>query len=121
MVEITNDDELKAWLRDRPAEDYALIAARVALRVFPMLGPVLDYDAYRRRVVIILPVFRALSVASFSGTWPAQAIEVRNAATLAARAASAAPRAADHAATDAAAAAAAAARTTVAYATAARP
>ena len=66
-----------------------LIAARAALRVFPLISPVLEQNAGETRATVVLPVCRAIAVASVAATGPALATEVRYAANHAAAAAAA--------------------------------
>ena len=90
MPEITNRDSLEARLRIRPPEDAVLIAVRTALRLLPLIGQVLDTDTERRRATALLPALRALRVATVAGTRPKLAVQLREAAQAAARAATAA-------------------------------
>ncbi|MGD1922909.1 MAG: hypothetical protein ACFB03_01795 [Paracoccaceae bacterium] len=83
MVEITNANELEVWLQHRPREDAVLIAARAALRAFPLLAPMIESNAETNRVTILLPVLRASAVASVAGTWPTRTAELLNAARAA--------------------------------------
>ena len=106
MVEINNGEELETWLNGRPRDDAALIAGRVALRVFPLLAPVIERNAEETRANIILPVCRAMAVASVAGIWPTLATEVRLATAAAFRAVAGAANATSSAANGAAAAAA---------------
>jgi hypothetical protein len=108
LAEIKNIGELAAWLRTQPREVSVAFAARVALRVLPILhdsrvqGFKVDFFAD-----IVLPVFRATGVAWAVAKYPHQAAK-REAATYAVaaiRAATAIHAAATaHAATAAAAA-----------------
>lgn len=86
MDEITNAEQLEAWLKDRPREDAVLIAARCALRAFPLLEWVIDDNAAEHLATIILPTSRALAVASAAGTWPARAPSTMDASNQAAAA-----------------------------------
>lgn len=90
MDEITNGDQLEAWLKERPHEDAVLISARSALRVFPLLAPVIETNAEQHRATFIFPVCRTLAVASVASSWPKRAKEVREAADVAKGAAEAA-------------------------------
>lgn len=110
MDEITNSDQLEAWLKDRPREDAVLIAARCALRVFPLLAPAIERNPEEHRKTIFLPICRAMAVASVAGIWPTQAAGVREVADAASATARTATRAAARGATAAATDAADAAR-----------
>lgn len=110
MDEITNSDQLEAWLKDRLREDAVLIAARCALRVFPLLAPAIERNPEEHRKTIFLPICRAMAVASVTGIWPTQAAGVREVADAASASARAATRAAARGATAAATDAADAAR-----------
>ena len=90
MVEITDRESLEAWLETRRAENSILVAARSALRAFPLAAREIGIDAEEGRAGIVLPVLRALAVANFASRWPSLAGRVRKAA-----------EAADHAASDA--------------------
>ena len=130
-VEISSRQELEEWLTDKPVEWAQVIAARSALRVFPL---VLDVARLPDRVLplgrkqgSILQVFRANLISWAARKFPAHemgaAISGAARAAAAARAARAAAYAtyAAYATTDAArAAATAAAYATTAYATSAR-
>jgi hypothetical protein len=113
LAEIKNIGELAAWLRTQPREVSVAFAARVALRVLPILhdsrvqGFKVDFFAD-----IVLPVFRATGVAWAVAKYPHQAAK-REAATYAVAAIRAAT--AIHAAADADAAIAAARSTHAAY------
>ncbi len=84
MVEIRDRKKLKRWLDDRPREDGTLIAARATLRVLPAVWPYIERDRKRHRAALLLPMFRAISVARVAGTWPTRATEDLRAAYSAA-------------------------------------
>lgn len=105
VVEFTKKEDLKRWLQDKPREWSAVIAARAALRVAPMLATELgpwSGGARNAERDIFLPSFRGLAASWVAGTWPTRGVMV-SAATKAAAVA------ADYAAVDAAAYAASAA------------
>ena len=76
---------LAEWLRDKAPEFSCALAARIALRITPILHDVLGEDAAARRTSIVLPGFRALAAANFAGTWPNRFGDVRRAARSASR------------------------------------
>ena len=84
MPTITDEDSLKAWLDSRPAEDARLIAARAALRALPGLAWLFRSDRITAPFAIILPVFRAIAVASVAAKMPTQRQQVQEAARSAA-------------------------------------
>lgn len=61
MVKITNSDELKNWLKDKPKEWSVVIASRAALRVIPYLHPLFQKNRSLTSLNhdIALAVFRA--------------------------------------------------------------
>lgn len=89
MVEISDREELERWLRDKPREWSAVIAARAALRVAPMLATALGSlggGASKMTREIVLPSFRGMAASWVAGTWPVHGVEVRAAARAAANA-----------------------------------
>ena len=64
MVEIRNKEEFERWLEGRNREEVTLLAARVALRVAPLLGRAEQGSGFRAR--ILLPNLRPLNLALFS-------------------------------------------------------
>lgn len=78
MTEITSREELREWLKGRDKQTCVAIAARIALRVVPLL----EKTAYKHSDVIILPSLYAISTSWFAGRRPNQ--EVGSAAALAA-------------------------------------
>ena len=62
-----------------------MIAARIALRVAPILRDALCTDETSRRALIILPSFIALAAASYAGAGPDRFRDVRQVARAAAR------------------------------------
>ena len=85
MARITDEHELEAWLKVRPAAFACALAARAALRVAPVLGQALQEDTEDRRRALILPGFRALAAANFAGAWPRRMAEIRTAVRSARR------------------------------------
>ena len=83
MARDTDSNGLEAWLKRNPPVFACIIAARVALRVVPLLVEALHEDEKDRRAAIVLPSFRALAAASFAAAWPARAAEIRRAASTA--------------------------------------
>ncbi|MHB8886713.1 MAG: hypothetical protein ACYC5H_16845 [Methylovirgula sp.] len=71
LVDVTNQKELRAWLRTQPRQISVVLAARAALRMLPMLWAT-DVSPYDRRVggEIILPVFRASALAWAAANYP---------------------------------------------------
>lgn len=69
MVEIKNPDDLEKWLRDQPVELSALIAARAALRVAPILSELFTEKTPMDGFVFLAPMLRAMLNASVAGTW----------------------------------------------------
>jgi hypothetical protein len=66
LPDISNVDDLRRWLADKPHEWVAIIASRIALRAIPALRQILypypgdiERDGHR----VILPVFRACAAA----------------------------------------------------------
>jgi len=65
LAEINNYEELEAWLRNQPREVEVAFAARMALRVLPLVARALPADSRKRGWAlggIVLPVFRATAV-----------------------------------------------------------
>ena len=85
MEEIGDSTALHDWLNGQPVEFACVLAARIALRVVPVLELALHEDEEERRFKIILPSFRALSASSYAGAWPSRAGEVRKVARGAGR------------------------------------
>ena len=85
MIEINGPNCLATWLRGKPPELACALAARIALRMVPILKDALYTDHVERRAKIILPAFRALAALNFSGTWPHRFGDLRQAAQSAAR------------------------------------
>lgn len=67
MVDLKNTDDLRAWLEGRPREDAVLVAARLALRVLPLIEGCFEKTALKRPRHGILRVFRAIQLASYTG------------------------------------------------------
>ena len=80
MTELSNETALVAWLKDKPPEFACALAARVALRLAPILNMALRADADARRASIVLPSFGALATVRFAGTWPERVGEIRSGA-----------------------------------------
>ncbi|MBI1203537.1 MAG: hypothetical protein GC182_13605 [Rhodopseudomonas sp.] len=90
MVEITNRKGLERWLQVKPREWTVVIAARVALRVVPMLATELgpwSGGARKAERDIFLPSFRGLAASWVEGTWPTLGVLVSAAVNTAANAA----------------------------------
>jgi hypothetical protein len=85
MTEISSASCLASWLGDKPPEFACVLAARIALRVAPILRNTLRTDDMPRRARIVLPCFRALAAARFAGAWPGRIADIRQAARSAAR------------------------------------
>ncbi len=85
MSDNFDENDLVEWLRDKAPEFSCALAARIALRITPILRDILGEDAEARRTSIVLPGFRALAATNFAGTWPNRFGEVRRAARCASR------------------------------------
>ncbi len=72
MVEITNREELEAWLGSKGRDAASPIAARAALRVLPLVVEFSSEDWEARSATIVLPMFRAIATSWFVGRWPKQ-------------------------------------------------
>ena len=84
MIEISGANCLATWLREKPPEFACVLAARIALRMTPILTDALYADDEFRRAQIILPSFRSLAAANFTGAWPDRFGDIRQAARTAA-------------------------------------
>ena len=84
MVEITGANCLAEWLKKKPPEFAVAMAARIALRMAPILNDALYTDGASRRARIILPSFRALAALNFACAWPHRFEDMRQAARTAA-------------------------------------
>ncbi|SCA57659.1 hypothetical protein MTBPR1_60172 [Candidatus Terasakiella magnetica] len=111
MTQVQSAEEFPEWLEGQDRWVSVGLAARIALRVLPTLGPVVQQLPQEKSSAFLLPSFRATAVPWLVGTRPSQGTELAAfAATAAAHAANAAYASyASAAAADAAAAAAAAA------------
>ena len=83
MIEISGANCLATWLREKPPEFACVLAARIALRMTPILTDALYADDQFRRAQIILPSFRSLAAANFAGAWPDRFGDIRQAARTA--------------------------------------
>lgn len=73
MVEFTNAREFEAWLQDKPREWAAVLAARAALRVLPLIANQRLVGDRDFAAAIALPVFRANALAQAAARYPAYA------------------------------------------------
>ncbi|MEO0394116.1 MAG: hypothetical protein AAF213_12880, partial [Pseudomonadota bacterium] len=90
LVEIRNSGDLRKWLLTMPREVSGIIAARIALRVWPLARSDVFADPDNRRVALLLPKFRAAASPWAAAKCAAQGEErVRVAATHASLAADA--------------------------------
>ena len=85
MAEISGANCLAEWLKGKPPEFACALAARIALRMAPILKDALYTDDASRRGRIILPSFRALAALNYAGAWPDRFGDMRQAARTAAR------------------------------------
>ena len=85
MTPISDANGLAQWLKEKPPEWACLIAARIALRVVPILQDALCRDEESRRARIVLPSLIALAAASSLGAAPDRFRDVRQAARATAR------------------------------------
>ncbi|MGD1925062.1 MAG: hypothetical protein ACFB03_12870, partial [Paracoccaceae bacterium] len=94
MVEIRNSGDLRKWLLTMPPEVGGIIAARIAVRVWPLARTYVLADPDTRRAALLLPMFRATALPWAAAECSAQGeTDVKDAAhatALAARAALAA-------------------------------
>ena len=87
MVEISEPNDLEAWLKGRPREVAIVIAARASLRVLPLTADFARDGLPRWGAALLLPMFRAMAVPRVAGNWPTRGTEMRSAARSAARSA----------------------------------
>lgn len=72
MTEITSPEELEEWLEEQDKQTSAAIAARIALRVVPLL----EEATYEYSNFIVLPSLRASIVSWFAGIKPTQDVTI---------------------------------------------
>ena len=75
-----DENALQDWLNGKETAFACVLVARAALRVVPIMEFALHEDEEERRRMVILPSFRALAAANFSGALLGRAGEVRNVA-----------------------------------------
>ena len=63
-VKITDQESLAAWLKTRPAADDDILAARMALRVFPWWGGEMERPWAIQKRLTALPILRILLIKS---------------------------------------------------------
>ena len=80
MINITNENSLMVWLDGRPLEFTNALAARIALRVTPLLVKAICEEGPSDRDLFILPFFRAVSLISFLGARPIHRAELQRSA-----------------------------------------
>ncbi len=80
MTEISDAKGFSEWLAEKSPEWACLLAARIALRVAPILRDASYRDEESLRARFVLPSLRALAATSFAGTWPDQFSGMRQAA-----------------------------------------
>ncbi|WP_226886995.1 hypothetical protein, partial [Nisaea nitritireducens] len=90
MVDFSNRKEAERWFEDQPREVCIAMAARLALRVFPLCRSYILEDPPTRSDAFVLPLLRAMVPPLIAGTWPTRGGEVRSASARAAAAAAAA-------------------------------
>ncbi|MEM7176229.1 MAG: hypothetical protein AAF503_00870 [Pseudomonadota bacterium] len=81
MVEFSDRDEIEDWLKTRDIDEFTLFGVRAVLRIAPLLAADGRDDAPAN---LLLPCFRAMSVAWFAGIWLKEADDTNEIATAAA-------------------------------------
>ena len=72
MRNISGANSLAEWLKGHHPDVACALAARIALRVTPLLRCALYADEASRRARIVLPAFRVVAGLNFAGAWPSQ-------------------------------------------------
>ncbi|MCY4260088.1 MAG: DUF262 domain-containing protein, partial [Rhodobacteraceae bacterium] len=83
--EVAGPDDLAECLRGKPVEFGCALAARIALRVAPLLRDVLHPDETSRLDTVVLPAFHVLSALTVAGAWPERFQDLRQGTRKSAR------------------------------------
>lgn len=85
MRSITGANSLADWLKRNHPDVACALAARIALRVIPLLQWALHADEASRQARIVLPAFRVVAALNFAGAWPSQFGDLQPATRTSAR------------------------------------
>ena len=80
---INNSEEFRDWLKDKPVEWVRVLAARIALRISPRVSETFDRGNFPKDTtdILILSVYRALSISWIACKYPTHDIAAAAAAT----------------------------------------
>lgn len=90
MVNVKKTEEYANWLEQQPREVLSLLASRNALRVLPILRPILATEAFGDGQRLFLSALWATAIANSAATWGVSSVNRLSAANAAQSAAKAA-------------------------------